>query len=64
MHTVYGTILCMPNQTELLDLLLQNRGIVPEAHSRFLSPSYEEHVYDPYLLHDMERAVVRIFEAI
>lgn len=54
----------MPNQTELFDLLLKNRGITPEARSRFLSPSYEEHVYDPYLLHDMERAVVRIFEAI
>ncbi len=54
----------MPNQTELLDLLLKNRGISDENRLRFLSPSYEEHLYDPYLLHDMERAVVRIFEAI
>ncbi len=53
----------MPEATELLDLLLTNRGIKKEDKERFLNPSYEDHTYDPYLLKDMERAVVRIFEA-
>jgi len=53
----------MPNQADLLDLLLKNRGIAPEDKDRFLNPLYE-HLYDPFLLKDMERSVVRIFEAI
>jgi single-stranded-DNA-specific exonuclease len=54
----------MPNHAELLDLLLKNRGIMPEDYDRFLNPSYEDPAYDPYLLKDMEKACVRIFEAI
>ncbi|MFA6251344.1 MAG: single-stranded-DNA-specific exonuclease RecJ [Candidatus Paceibacterota bacterium] len=54
----------MPNEIELLDLLLGNRGISDEDRERFLNPSYEEHLYDPFLMKDMERACVRIFEAI
>lgn len=51
----------MPNHDELLDILLKNRGILDRE--KFLNPSYDEHLYDPYLLKDMEKAVVRIFEA-
>lgn len=54
----------MPNHIELLDLLLKNRGIREEDKEKFLNPSYEDHLYDPYLLKDMERTVVRIYEAI
>jgi len=54
----------MPNHTELLDLLLANRGIPIAERERFLNPSYEDHLYDPYLMKDMEIATVRIFEAI
>lgn len=54
----------MPNAEELLDILLKNRGITPENRERFLNPSYEEHLYDPFLMKNMERACVRIFEAI
>lgn len=54
----------MPNHTELLDLLLSNRGISIENRDSFLNPSYLDGLYDPYLMKDMERAVVRIFEAI
>ena len=54
----------MPDHTELLELLLKNRGISIEDKDKFLNPSYEHHIYDPYLLKDMERSVVRIFEAI
>lgn len=53
----------MPNQRELLELLLKNRGIRPEDQDKFLNPKYED-MYDPYLLKGMEKSVVRIFEAI
>ncbi len=54
----------MPNEIELLDLLLKNRGIKTEDREKFLNPSYEKGLYDPFLMKDMERAVVRIFEAV
>jgi single-stranded-DNA-specific exonuclease len=54
----------MPNHIELLDLLLANRGIPKDEQERFLNPSYEEHLYDPFLMKDMERTCVRIFEAV
>ncbi|MFA6393123.1 MAG: single-stranded-DNA-specific exonuclease RecJ [Candidatus Paceibacterota bacterium] len=54
----------MPNEIELLDLLLKNRGIKTEDREKFINPSYEKGLYDPYLMKDMEKAVVRIFEAI
>ena len=54
----------MPNEVELLDILLSNRGILKEERERFLNPSFDEHLYDPFLMKDMERACVRIFEAV
>jgi len=54
----------MPNEIELLDLLLKNRGIKEEDREKFLNPSYEKGLYDSYLMKDMEKAVVRIFEAL
>lgn len=54
----------MPNHVELLELLLKNRGIAPEDKERFLNPLYIEHLYDPYLLKDMEKACARIYDAI
>lgn len=54
----------MPNEIELLDLLLKNRGIGEVDKENFLNPSYEKGLYDPYLMKDMEKTVVRIFEAI
>jgi single-stranded-DNA-specific exonuclease len=54
----------MPNHIELLELLLKNRGISPEYKDKFLNPSYEKDIYNSFLLKDMERACVRIFEAI
>ena len=53
----------MPNHDELLDILLKNRGIKEEDKEKFLNPKYED-LYDPFLLKDMEKAVVRIFEGI
>lgn len=54
----------MPNHQELLEILLKNRGIKKEDRDKFLNPSYENDLYDPYLLKDMELATVRLFEAV
>jgi len=64
MYSLYVTILNMPNHQELIEILLKNRGVKKEDWDNFLNPSYEDHLYDPYLMKDMELAVVRLFEAI
>jgi single-stranded-DNA-specific exonuclease len=49
---------------ELLLALLKNRGIEEESEiSKFLDPDYERDFFDPYLMKDMEKTCVRIFEA-
>ncbi len=48
-----------------LKQLLYNRNISSKEEAEdYLHPSYEAHLHDPFLLHDMERAVARILEAI
>lgn len=50
---------------DLLNQLLLARGIeTPEQREKFLAPSYSRDVYDPFLLRDMEKAVLRILLAI
>lgn len=51
--------------SDLLKTLLYGRGIanIQEAE-RFLNPDYDNHVHDPYLLKDMDKAVSRICDAI
>ncbi len=45
--------------------LLFNRGIKTKAEAEaFLKPSYDEQLHNPFLLHDMEKAVERILQAI
>lgn len=52
-------------QSDLLKTLLENRGLnSQEAVERYLHPDYERDMHEALLMHDMERAVVRIFEAI
>lgn len=48
-----------------LQQLLSQRGILSaqDAHA-FLNPSYTDHLHDPFLLHDMKKAVKRILLAI
>ena len=55
----------MGKYSELLKILLKNRGIINEEKiERFLNPSYERDFYDPFLMKDMEKTCVRIFEAV
>jgi single-stranded-DNA-specific exonuclease len=49
----------------LLSTLLYTRGInSEEAARRFLNPSYETDLHDPYLMKDMDKAIERICRAI
>ena len=48
-----------------LSQLLYNRGIKNSEEAEFfLNPSYDNHMHDPFLMHDMEKAVARILRAI
>lgn len=53
----------LPEQSEkdIFEWLIKSRGI--EDRTKFLNPSWE-HIYSPTLLHDMDRAVKAIIEAI
>ncbi len=47
----------------LLEHILNLRGYnTPEKRHNFLNPKYDD-MFDPYLMHDMEKAVARIFSA-
>ncbi len=55
----------LSNYSEVLRTLLFNRGIKNTAAAEdFLNPSYAEKLHDPFLLHDMEKAVTRVLKAI
>jgi len=50
---------------ELLAALLARRGITTRADAEiFLNPSYDEHLHDPLLMTDMEKAARRLATAI
>ena len=51
--------------SELLSKLLEKRGIKgDEKINIFLNPSYERDFHDSFLMRDMEKACIRIFEAV
>ena len=55
----------MQKYGELLRTLLEKRGITDEGEAEiFLNPDYVRDMHDPFIMRDMERATVRIFEAI
>ncbi|PIR68564.1 single-stranded-DNA-specific exonuclease RecJ, partial [Candidatus Nomurabacteria bacterium CG10_big_fil_rev_8_21_14_0_10_35_16] len=55
----------MHKYSELLRTLLEKRGIVDATEvDIFLNPDYERDLPDPFLMKDMERACVRLYEAI
>ena len=50
---------------ELLETILEKRGIMGEEEREiFLNPDYKRDLHDPFLMKDMERACVRLYEAI
>jgi single-stranded-DNA-specific exonuclease len=57
------TTIIAPELSELANRLLARRGILAEEVASFLSPNYETELHDPFLLHDMDKAVTRIIEA-
>jgi len=55
----------MEKHPDLLKTLLNKRGIFDqEKIDIFLNPDYERDLSDPFLMKDMEKACVRLFEAI
>ncbi len=55
----------MQRYGELLRTLLEKRGITDEASAEiFLNPDYARDLHDPFLMKDMEKACVRLYEAI
>lgn len=49
----------------LTEKILKKRGIISDSQiAEFLNPSYSTSLYDPFLIHGMDRAVKRIIKAI
>jgi single-stranded-DNA-specific exonuclease len=54
-----------PKQTDyLIDQLLINRHINIEDRERFLSPSFENDIFDPFLMNGMDKATELIWSAL
>ena len=69
MSKIFEFLVCYTNQmknfSELLQTLLLKREITNiEDAEIFLNPNYERDFFDPFLMRDMEKACVRLFEAI
>lgn len=55
----------MQKYSELLRNLLEKRGITDEKQAEiFINPDYKRDLHDPFLMRDMEKACVRLYEAI
>ena len=55
----------MQKYGELLRTLLEKRGITDETQAEiFLNPDYKRDLHDPFLMRGMEKACVRLYEAI
>lgn len=52
-----------PQLSPLANQLLLARGVTAETVASFLSPNYDTELHDPFLLHDMDKAVERIVGA-
>ena len=62
---ISGVLHKLHSYSPLTMRLLINRGITSEEEAfKFLKPNYDTDMNDSFLMHDMERAVVRIFEAV
>ena len=52
-----------PHLSPLINRLLDNRGVTANDAPDFLHPDYENGLHNPRLLHDVDKAVMRIKEA-
>lgn len=50
-------------RSDIVELLLERRGITGEARDIFLKPDWSRDVHDPFQMPDMDRAVARILLA-
>ena len=50
--------------SDLVSSLLAKRGILESNVAAFLNPSFDEHLHDPLLLSDMQKAIERFFVAL
>lgn len=53
----------MQDSNDILNLILDKRGMSKEEKDIFLNPTYERDLHDPFLMRDMEKACVRLYEA-
>ena len=53
----------MQDGNDILNLILDKRGLTKDEKDVFLNPEYERDFHDPFLMRDMERACVRVYEA-
>ncbi|MDQ5922637.1 MAG: single-stranded-DNA-specific exonuclease [Patescibacteria group bacterium] len=53
----------MQDGNDILNLILDKRGLSNEEKDIFLNPKYERDLHDPFLMRDMEKACVRVYEA-
>ncbi len=49
---------------QILDQVLENRGILQKDRDDFLKPDYQKGLHDPFLMLGMDKAIDRILEAI
>ena len=55
----------MQKYGELLRMLLEKRGIIDPAQAEiFLNPDYERDFHDPFLMKDMEKVCIRLYQAV
>ncbi|MBI5134371.1 MAG: single-stranded-DNA-specific exonuclease RecJ [Candidatus Taylorbacteria bacterium] len=51
--------------SDTLSALLLSRGVLTISDAEaFLSPDYDRHIHDPFLMRDMDRAVERLYKAV
>lgn len=53
------------NLSDIVEILLENRGLIEkEEKEKFLSPSWDRDLLNPFHMKDMDKAVERIYKAI
>lgn len=48
----------------IIEKILSEKDLTPDDRAAFLSPSFEEHLHDPFSLHQMREGVLRVHRAL